>query len=567
MIGHRCARLLLAACVLDVCWQTAGRADPVILDGVQPAALDQPQINVIVYLQGHTDPQVGETEDPLGGLFGDLFGDSGDTVHFFNVQAYLDTGASSILLSQPTATALGLTTESRGSLPVLYSDVGVVGGADFNVSTPVSISLANWIPGQDLDQFSDANQMVPIVTPYSAAPVPANGFTRIQIGPFTPGVTNPGSDDIDQLIQELSAEESAVDVVGMPAMLGKVMVLDTSGVKDLGQLFSVVGGSISGDDPGDISDADLDAISTAGIHTFLYDRKTAPAFDATRTNDPGIPTAQRHVALTFVSFDAYTSVRLEGGSSDPTLPAPTLAHNPFIGKDPVLLKKGLPAGNAPGITITRNTTVGVKSSEGNWLLDTGAAASIISEAQAAAMHVRYLSEPGAGVTSVTLIDSDTLQPIPEQFTLAIGGIGGQETLAGFFLDMLVLPTKEATESGNPDLNIYYKHAPVLVGNISLPDPAFPDDPAKTLTLDGIFGMNMLIESLDIQTDAEGNITDLGDVSPSYYSWITFDEEAGELGLVFDPDAVPSAAVPEPASLCLFAGGMLALMMRRPRQSR
>ena len=41
-----------------------------ILDGVQPAALDQPQINMIVYLGVNTVPQIGMTQDPLGGLLG-----------------------------------------------------------------------------------------------------------------------------------------------------------------------------------------------------------------------------------------------------------------------------------------------------------------------------------------------------------------------------------------------------------------------------------------------------------------------------------------------------------------
>jgi len=56
--------------------------------------------------------------------------------------------------------------------------------------------------------------------------------------------------------------------------------------------------------------------------------------------------------------------------------------------------------------------------------------------------------------------------------------------------------------------------------------ANPKDPTQTLTLDGVFGMNMLIESLNFQTDATGNITDLGDPSPSFFQWITFDEPRG-----------------------------------------
>ena len=63
---------------------------------------------MILYLGSNNNPQIGVTSDPLGGL-GDLFGDLGGlggSTQFFNVQAYLDTGASSILVSTPTASLL-----------------------------------------------------------------------------------------------------------------------------------------------------------------------------------------------------------------------------------------------------------------------------------------------------------------------------------------------------------------------------------------------------------------------------------------------------------------------------
>jgi len=556
------------------------QARGIVLDGVQPAALDQPQINALIYLGDNTNPQTGVTTDPLSG-FGDPSdpGLDGGGTAFFNVQAYLDTGASGILFSTSTAKALNIATEQVGGVPVIYADVGVAGSDNFNVSQLVRLRLAPYIPGANMDQFSNEAQTVPITTPYTM-PAPASGTLRVQVGPYVPPVDSTKMDDFDQLIAELLSEQSALDVVGMPAIQGHVMVIDPSGVKDLGLLYSVLGsilGSIGGTggtgDTGDtgLTDIQWDQLNSAGVRTYLYDRATAPVFNATRTNDPGIPTPQRHVALTYASFDRFTEVKLgPTGTGDPTLPAPALAHNPFIGKNPVALMEGKPAGDAPGITITRKTDDGtVLPSTGNWLLDTGAAASIISEAQAAKLNVEYAlgRRPGPPPDSTTdsapdtgplLVDAITKATVPDQFTLTLGGIGGQEVLAGFWLDTLLLPTKEATATGNDSLNIYFTHVPVLVGNITV---ANPKDPTQTLTLDGVFGMNMLIESLNFQTDATGNITDLGDPSPSFFQWITFDEPAGELGLVFDPEAVPAEA-PEPASLALLGCGALAMLLRR-----
>ena len=64
-----------------------------------------------------------------------------------------------------------------------------------------------------------------------------------------------------------------------------------------------------------------------------------------------------------------------------------------------------------------------------------------------------------------------------------------------------------------------------MGNITVADPL---NPTQTLTLDGIFGMNMLIESINFQTDDVGNITDLGDPSPSFFQWIKSSDTANRI---------------------------------------
>src|SRR4029079_6655867 len=92
-------------------------------------------------------------------------------------------------------------------------------------------------------------------------------------------------------------------------------------------------------------------------------------------------------------------------------------------------------GNAPGVTLG----LGGQSTTGSFLLDTGAAASTISLAQAANLHVRYA--PGTlGTENPSLEIFDPSSPelpgtaIADQFKLTIGGIGGTKSIAGFYLD-------------------------------------------------------------------------------------------------------------------------------------
>src|SRR5205085_6538397 len=65
---------------------------------------------------------------------------------------------------------------------------------------------------------------------------------------------------------------------------------------------------------------------------------------------------------------------------------PTLRNNPFIGPNPVAqLDPNPPVDNTPGVTVAFNAA----STTGSFLLDTGAAASMLSKHLAEDLHVRY----------------------------------------------------------------------------------------------------------------------------------------------------------------------------------
>ncbi|MFT3786973.1 MAG: hypothetical protein QM770_12530 [Tepidisphaeraceae bacterium] len=435
----RTLRKVALASVLAVAGLTAPlRATDIA--NVQAAALDQPRINAYISLTPGGAPQVA-----------DIYGDTS-----FNITAYYDTGASGVLLSEGTADALGIPRSTYNGNPVIFSDVGVAGSDNFNVSTPVSISLAKYHPDADVDNQST----------YTSVYNQSFNNIRTQIGPV--GV------EVDPALGDL-------DVFGMPTMTGKVVVMDPKPVNTL-----------------------LDT-----MRTYVYNPGTAYNAGAS-TSNPGIPTVDRHIKLSYVSFDKYTQTTPTGASP------PSLRTNPFIGPNPFV---------AGDTTPQVRLAYGGASTEGSFLLDTGAAASIISKSKASALGVTYDPNTINSDSPVLLYNG---QPIEDQFQLTIGGIGGSKVVAGFYLSSLLMRTEEGVATNLNDPNhLRFTDAPVLVSDISV---ANPNNPSDTYTLDGIIGMNFWVASAGIAgVDASGFplITSL---SRGNFDWVTFDEPAGKLGL-------------------------------------
>lgn len=276
--------------------------------GVQAAALDQPQVYAIF--------RNSPTGNPLGGTGPD---------DGYAVKAFLDTGASGVLLSQEAAApdALNLTRATSNGQKIQFQDVGVAGGDAFDVSTAIYGALAPVTGlGQDSIPVEDFNQSF--------------GPTRVQIN------QNPADPFLgDEL-----------NVIGMPGLQGKVAVMDPT--------------PLNATDPSQLD----------GMHTFIYSPGT-PYHAATKNTNPGIPNTNRHVKLSYANFAKYTTTTPAGAAG------PTLASNPFIGPNPVRAAGTID--NTPMIHLAN----GGKAADGSFLLDTGAAASFISRNIATQLGVHY----------------------------------------------------------------------------------------------------------------------------------------------------------------------------------
>lgn len=138
----------------------------------QAVAIDQPQIYGVLQVPGQGMP-------------------SSDN----NIKAFLDTGTSSVLVSKASFETLGYQNRLERDAfnqPVVFSDVGVGGLVDFNVSQPFTLHVGPFPDG---------------APPYNQT----YNNLRLQVGPLD---ANP-----DPFLETL-------DVFGMPTMMGKVTVLD-----------------------------------------------------------------------------------------------------------------------------------------------------------------------------------------------------------------------------------------------------------------------------------------------------------------------------------------------------
>ena len=255
--------------------------------GVLPAALDQPRVYAIIRPAAGANPYVYDDFDPY----------TGDNTKGFNIDpAYLDTGASGVLLSGDVADLLknsstgvqGLPLQTYNGKQVYYEDVGVNGADRFKVTAPFSISIAPFHPNSD-QKIADAQDQYTQTNSFSGIDLSfynqhANNIRATLTAPEDPN--NPSA-------------TGPLNVLGIPVMKNKVAVMDLRPVNSF----------------------------TDTMRTYLYDRGT-PANPTHAADDPGIPQTTRTIKLSYGSFDQFTRTgTLDNNSNLVPLPADQLAAN------------------------------------------------------------------------------------------------------------------------------------------------------------------------------------------------------------------------------------------------
>lgn len=478
------AWLVFAALIPSTCWAVN------IDQGFQNTAADQPKVNVALSLNGTTALISPDGVDPNNPLH---------TVPTINFQAFFDTGTSGILLSKETAQSFGIQTLKVGAVDIVFSDIAVGGEATFNVSQAMYVNLAPINSSVNAETFSNYTQ---------------------QFGPLNAQV----SQNFAGLFSE------PVDVIGTPAMAGKVVVIDS---RDLNS-------AVSQAKAGNL----VAFFNGPTLKTYVYNPGTS---FLNQSDNPGIPPATFHVQLSKPSFSRFTSVAPSGAQG------PALSTNPFIGPNPVSqLDDNPPIDPTPKLKISYNNF----SAEGSFLFDSGAQFSMISNAMAQLLHISHLNSSDLSSPLRFTDPSDPLNPhtIPDQFTVQVAGVDGNAlSRPGFYLDSLLMHTLEATTGldGDPN-NLNFLHVPVLVSDITSHDPTAPVG-HQDITLDGLIGMNLLTSSFDADSLLGlifGTVNPADVLATGAFDYVVYDQVNGTLNLTL------TGAVPEPSSGIL--GGLAAL---------
>jgi len=448
--------------------------------GVLNGAIDQPRINIIA--------RPGPDAVPLSGTTLDFF--TLEEIPTYNIEGFFDTGASSVLLADLIVQDFDIPKEQGWG----FVDAGVAGSEHFGITEPLYVQLGPKTPSFNLDNLPSPNN--------PSDPVNNDYFNSHYNHVYPPlrAITSQPSSNTGSIFDDLLSQMSQVNVLGMPLFHGKTVVMDSRGVN------SVV-----------LGDVDLlDLVTGLTISTYAYDSANVPPFNpSSADSNPGIPPTNLHIRTSYASFDDFTN------TTGPGAQPPTLAHNPFIGPNP--LSPSGQQSDVPGVTIEFN---GSKTTS-SILFDTGGAATIFAQHLIQQLGVQY--RHGAGTNSSNPIleyiaDGST---VPNQFQLTLGGVGGQVKASGLFLDSLLVRTMEGDAANDNDLrHLQYTDVPVLVLDISIEHPVTNE----LFTLDGIFGMNLLFPTAFV--DEPLNIFDL-QMAPGFYDWITFDEPSGLIGLQFN----------------------------------
>ena len=196
--------LVLVASFTQVC---VSAEKDLVLRGVYEAAIDLPRVLFLLKRQAD-GPALGS-----GGRLG---------VNY----AFLDTGGSGVLLSRETANLLGVGVEPNAR----FVDIGIGGDEYFDVSEPLYIGLAD---------YEEKN-------PYDADVYKILGPGRVQVKREPAGLLG-----------------QPLDIMGVPVMAGRVVVLDSGATNNLGFFAAEI------KEPGDPSIPKVDLTVALRFENFL----------------------------------------------------------------------------------------------------------------------------------------------------------------------------------------------------------------------------------------------------------------------------------------------------------
>lgn len=461
-------RAALSSTPLGVCSAGAGLlfflagsnflwADDLPVVGTQLAAAEMPHVAALLRrpVQG-----VAPTDlDPLGAWQWDPLSDT--NVYQYAFDAYLDTGTSGVLISQEISEIIGIQNQMSGSTKSTFRDITVDGTKQFYIGEKLYLSLAPY-PVFTEPAYNDK----PAINATFSAPQ----LVRPYLAP-EPAPTN-----------ELG-EPQVRNVVGMPALIGKTMVVDARAYNHLDQYLA--------------ADPDFMPYIQTSVHN-----PTAPE----------IPHTDFTIKLSYSDFSDLTETAPNGPGIEP----PTLTHNPFIGRNPRVTPS---AGDPPGVSISRKGASGsAYNSTGSWLLDTGAQVSFMSSVQAGNLGFHIVDFLG-----LPLVLDDNNGLYMDLFWVPISGAdpGSVVYLPGVYLDDLVLPGMEG--------KIDYKHVPIVIADIQMKDAI-----GNAMILDGDIGMNLFLPSSDAESTT---------LVSSAFDYFVFDEAAGQLRLATVTVPEPTALLP------------------------
>src|SRR3954470_3646801 len=182
----------MAMCSISLVARPPAQVADDAIEGVQVAALDQPRVYMEVYRTANGKPLMTKGEGATSAI-----------------EAFLDTGASGVVLSTDTSGKLGIKDDkTRDGKPIVFEDTGVAGSEKFGVTGPLFAALAPYPNGEQPGDF--------------AKPI---GPIRMQTRPEA-GI--------------LAMIAPGMDIAGMPMMAGKVVVIDPSPLAKFDKLKTIV---------------------------------------------------------------------------------------------------------------------------------------------------------------------------------------------------------------------------------------------------------------------------------------------------------------------------------------